>query len=436
MKAMRTNPITAFPAEAYRTPVFRTRSRFGGVLGLSEPAAIERVLVDNVQNYRKSPQQQRRLVPALGDGLLTAEGEVWRSERRIAAPLFSPRAVTGLFGDMADAAGALADSWHTTLTPGGTLDLTDEYQALTYDIVSRTVFSGSLDGDRLHLHEHMAVYFDTIGRVDLATFLNLPRWVPTVAGVRAGPSLRVFRRTVARAVAERRRQRAEHPAQAHDLLDRLIEARDPQTGLAMPNELVFDNALTVLAAGHETSANALTWISYLLAAFPWADEALLAELRGLGGRPVRHPDLDRLPFARAVVEEAMRLYPPVPFLGRQALGPDTLSGEAVERGDNIFISPWLVHRHRALWEEPDLFAPERFLGERRGQIPRGAYLPFGLGPRTCIGQAFAMQEILTVLAVLLPRFRFGLPDGDMEVMPQSRITLRPRGGMRLTIAHR
>lgn len=432
-RALRANPITAFPRVAYERPYYVT-PQGARLIVMSDPEAVERVLVDNAAAYLKSPQQQRRIQPALGEGLLTAEGDRWRAERRIAAPLFSPRAVGLLLGDMAQAAQELSARWAAPRE--AVVDLADAYQVLTYDIVSRTVFSGSLDADRAHLHEHMAVYFDTVGRVDLMSFLNLPDWVPNPAVRRAAPSLKVFHDAVARAVAERRAARAAGEPPSGDLFDRLIAARDPETGEAMPEPLLFDNALTFLAAGHETSANALVWLSYLLARFPWADEALAAEVRPFEGQAVDAATLDRLPFARRLVEEAMRLYPPVPFLGRQAAEPDRLAGRDIPAGTNLVIAPWLIHRHRQLWEEPDLFAPDRFLPGRREAIPRGAYLPFGLGPRICIGLAFAMQEILTALAVLVPAWRFELVDGDAGIMPQSRITLRPVDGMRLRVVPR
>ncbi|HVZ51241.1 MAG TPA: cytochrome P450, partial [Pseudolabrys sp.] len=188
--------------------------------------------------------------------------------------------------------------------------------------------------------------------------------------------------------------------------------------------------------GHETTGNALTWIAYLLTLFPEAEAELLAEMESeLGGKPAPAGSLERLPFTRAAIEETMRLYPPAPFMGRQAIEADELAGEKVAAGTEILIAPWVLHRHRLLWQEPELFRPERFSPERRGQIARGAYIPFGLGPRICIGMGFAMQEILTVLSVVLPRFRFALAKGA-EVVPRSRITLAPRDGMRMVVTPR
>ena len=430
-RVVRENPIATIPQPCYEKSTVWLGRWWRPLLFLSEPAAIERVLIHNAANYRKSDQQQRRLKPALGDGLVTAEGETWRSGRRIAAPLFSPKAIAALFDDMAEAATAMSMRWQSEVA-AGPLDLTGEYKRLTYDIVSRTVFSGALDAERVKLHHEMALYFDTIGRVDLSTLLDLPQWVPTLAHWRAASSIAAFRKVVRR-VTDDRLAACAKGASFGDLLDRLSLARDPQTGETMSEAIVSDNVLTFLAAGHETTANALTWISYLLAIFPDTEEQVVEELqRELAGRTATADSLERLPFTRAVVEEALRLYPPAAFLGREASEPDVLAGEHVAAGTPILIAPWVVHRHRLLWEDPDLFDPDRFSPTRRGTIARGAFIPFGLGPRICIGMGFAMQEILTVLSVIVPRFRLALP-ASADVMPRTRITLAPRDNLIMTV---
>ncbi len=436
IRAARDNPISGFPEAAYNAPVVSFGRALGGFLLVNDPAEIERMLVRDVDNYPKSNQQQRRLRPALRDGLVTAEGELWRAGRRITAPLFSPRALAGtILDDMIAVTTDMADRWEA-MGDSAPVDLLAETVRLTYDIISRTVFSGALDADRMVVHENMALYFETIGRIDLASFFNLPEWLPSLARRRARPALSGFRDTVGRAVAARRAERQAGAASHGDLLDRLVDATDPETGKGMPEEVVFDNVLTFLAAGHETTANTLAWLGYLLAMFPWADERVLAELRAtVGGETLRREHFERLPFTRAVIDEALRLYPPAPFLGREAKAADTLAGEKVHAGQQILISPWIVHRHRALWAAPELFAPDRFLGEAKAAIPRGGYLPFGLGPRICIGQAFAIQELIAALAILLPRFRFTLPRRP-EPVPQARITLRPRDGLPILIRRR
>ncbi len=432
IRAMRTNPITAFAQQAYEAPVLEVGT-FEKVILVNDPKSIEHVLVTNAGNYRKSVQQQRRLQPALGEGLLTAEGEAWRSARRIASPLFNPKAIGLLYDDMDAAARAMRDRWRDRTAPGAPMDLAAEFQRLTYEIVSRTVFSGALDEDRARIHASMAIYFDTFGRVDLASMLNLPLWLPTPAALRARPALAVFRSIVDRVVAARH---TDPDREIRDLLDRLMRAPDPNTGKAMPQAAVSDNVLTFLAAGHETTGNALAWIAYLLALFPKAEAAVVAELASVfGAGPLAPEAFDRLNFTRAVVNEALRLYPPAPFIGREALADDSLMGRRIAAGTEVLISPWIVHRHRRLWQDPDAFRPERFLPPALEAIERGAFIPFGLGPRICIGQGFAMQEILIVLATILPAFHFHLAE-PAAVVPQSRITLRSAGGMPMIVTAR
>jgi cytochrome P450 len=432
IRALRANPITVFGTEAYEKPAMQIGLR-RNVLLISDPDAISRVLVDNAANYRKSVQQQRRLQPALGEGLLTAEGDAWRTARRVAAPLFAPRSVGSLFDDMLCAAEAMLERWSERSNLAQPVDLCAEFQRLTYEIVSRTFFSGALDADRARIHAHMAIYFDTIGRIDLASVLGLPAWLPSLAARRARPSIRFFRAVVEQVVARRLNELERSDV---DPLDRLLHVTDPTTGEALSAGSVSDNVLTFLAAGHETTGIALAWILYLVALSPPTEQAVLDELRRvLGGAPVTREKLGRLTFTQAVVSEALRLYPPAPFIGRQALGRDDLAGHEVRQGMQILISPWIVHRHRELWPEPDAFMPQRFLDGGLDRLQRGAYLPFGLGPRVCIGQGFAVQEIMTVLATILPAFSFKIADPE-TISPLARITLRPQAGMAMLVRPR
>lgn len=431
IKALRNNPITAFSLEAYTRPVVTLGWR--DVVLVNDPEAIERVLVHNAGNYRKSRQQQRLLRPALGHGLLTAEGENWRSTRRIVAPLFTPKATMIYFEDMRVAAKAMLDRWNEAGSTGEPVDLCAEFQRLTYEIVSRSVFSGVLDEDRARIHAHMAIYFDTVGRIDLAGMFNLPNWWPSINNWRAGRSLSIFRSTVDRVVSQRS---ADKDREAIDLLDRLMYSSDPISGRILPDDELTDNVLTFLAAGHETTGNALGWIVYLLALFPDVLADVLQELRdSFDGEAVTADRFNRLVLTRAVVNEALRLYPPAPFIGREAIEDDELCGLRVRKRAQVLISPWIVHRHRALWSDPDAFRPERFMLAEGNAIARGAFIPFGLGPRICIGQGFAVQEILTVLATILPKFSFELVRPE-SVFPQARITLRPSNGISMMLRSR
>ena len=253
----------------------------------------------------------------------------------------------------------------------------------------------------------------------------------------ARPALRYFHGEIGRVVAERRALLARDAAAApDDLLTMLLTATDPEDGRPMDDRQVIDNVITFIGAGHETTANALCWTLYLLSEYPWADERVHDELtRVLNGRLPEAEDVAKLTYTRQVLEEAMRLYPPAPFLGREAAAADELGGHPVKPGTQLLVSPWIIHRHQMLWDEPDLFDPERFAPGKREAIHRFGYLPFGAGPRICIGMAFAMQEAVLLLATMLQRYRFKLIDPD-KVDPHSTITLRPRGGMRMRIEPR
>jgi cytochrome P450 len=209
----------------------------------------------------------------------------------------------------------------------------------------------------------------------------------------------------------------------------LLDARDSETGAALSDDVIHDNLVTFIGAGHETTANALTWTLFLLSEFPSEFDRLAAEVDAVAGRKAPTADeISRLTVVRMIAEESMRLYPPVPYISRQAVAGDMLGGKTITPNTRVVISPWIVHRHRTLWEEPDLFEPERFAPGRRPLIPRFAYLPFGAGPRICVGAAFAMQEIVVALAMIAQRFRPRLAEGA-KIEPVARITLRPAHGM-------
>jgi cytochrome P450 len=422
------NLVTAFSDRTYRDPIVRRHFMGMDTWIVSDPEAVKHVLLDNAQNYRKSSQQQRRLTPALRDGLLTSEGESWRWQRRTTAPSFQHKRIVGFAPAMVAAAEDMLGRWDAE--PAAERDIAAEMMALTYDVLSRTVFGRDAHTNAARMGEAFALYFDTVGRLDLASFLNLPEWVPTLGRMRARPALAYFNSEIGRIVRERRAVLDYSPdAAPDDLLTMLLTARDPESGRPMDEAQVIDNVVTFIGAGHETTANALCWTFYLLSEFPWAEARVADEIaRELQGEAPGAADVAKLVYTRQVLEEAMRLYPPAPFLGREAVGEDVLGGHKVTPGTQIFTAPWLIHRHETLWDQPDLFDPERFAPGRRDEIHRFAYLPFGAGPRICIGMSFAMQEAILLLTTILQRYRLTLRPGH-EVEPLATITLRPRGGL-------
>ena len=279
----------------------------------------------------------------------------------------------------------------------------------------------------------MAAYFDTIGRIDPFDILNLPNFVPRLGRVRVRKTLRFFEAAIDRLIASRQRKPARRGART-DILGLLLDALDPATGKAMTPAEVRSNILTFIAAGHETTANALTWSLFLLSqSADWRDLVRSETNRELAG-PIETLS-DRLLVTRAVIEEAIRLYPPIAAISRVALGPDLLAGQAVRPGSMVVVAPYVLHRHRRLWDAPDAFDPCRFLGDERRKIDRFKYLPFGGGARSCIGSAFALQEATLVLATIVHEFDFRLA-ADHDVWPLLRVTLRPAGGLPMFVSSR
>jgi cytochrome P450 len=433
-RALRKNSITAWRIEAYEEPYVADRNQLGGFVLLNDPDLIRRVFIDNAANYPKDDLQLEKLTPAVGQGLLTSDGELWRLQRRTVAPLFQPNAVARYLPPMAASVDEMLTRWDEHARSGTVVDIAREMTALTYDIISRTVFSHEIETPPEVMGEAITTYFEALGRIDLWDVLPLPRWLPRPAFIKARPAQKIFREEVRRLLERRRARLAAGGTLPADLVTRLMEARDPETGAPLSDAVIHDNLVTFIGAGHETTANALAWTLFLLSEFPDADAQLADEARTLSAIP-SEDEISRLAGTRMILEESMRLYPPVPFMSRQAVGRDTLGDAQVVRGTRIIIAPWVLHRHRKLWDAPDDFRPERFAPERRNAIPRFAYLPFGAGARICVGATFAMQEALLTLAMIARRFRLRLVEGA-TIAPFARMTLRPLNGLPMRIAPR
>jgi len=425
IREMGRNPIAAFGIHAYQERYIYSRNWVQDFMLVGDPDGIKYVLLDNAANYRKSIQFQRLTRPALGNGLVNAEGASWRFQRRVTAPMFQPRHIADFAGVMREAADAMLARWEA-MPDGAEIDAADEMMQLTYAIISRTLFSNDVTMQYGKMSQALAVYLETQGKVSVARTLGLPNWFPTPDNLRARGPLKFFRGELMGLIARRKAQLAAEPERArHDFLDLLLTTRDPEGGALFGDAEVFDNVLTFVFAGHETTSNALAWTLYLLALYPDSDARAAAEAAAGG----------ELVYARMVLEEAMRLYPPAPIISRDSVGEDTLGGFKIRPKTSIMISPWVLHRHRKLWDDPDYFDPERFAPGRREKIHRFAYLPFGAGPRVCIGTGFAMQEAVIILSSILRRYRLELVPG-FPVEPLARLTLRPRHGVRMRVYKR
>lgn len=397
----------------------------------NSPDSVQHVLLDHADNYVKSPLLRRSLRPLLGQGLLIGEGAPWRRQRRMMAPMFSPRRVLGFVPAMTAASEAMLARWDA-LPPDRPADIADQMMQLALEIIGRTMFSDDLGGAIAVLGRAVTEYQLSRGRSRLIDLLGLPRRVPRPGERAAARAVARIDRTIGGLIARRR----ENGADAEDLLTLLLAARDAETGEPMSDTQIRDEVATILLAGHETTASALAWTWYLLSGDSTVAARLHAELAAvLGGRAPTAEDLPNLVYARMVLEEAMRLYPPVHSFSRQAMAEDRIAGRRIPAGAVVIIAPWLLHRHRKLWEEPDRFNPENFAPARAAARPRFAYLPFGGGPRRCIGASLAMTEALVILAMVAQRYTPRLVPHH-RVMPIGLITLRPEGGMPMFLDRR
>ncbi len=370
------------------------------------------------------------LGPALGDGLLTAEGAHWRWQRRAAAPAFQPAKVAALAPAMLQSARDTRDRW--LADPGRTLGLNHEMMRTTFDIILATMLSGPGAVDAARFEQAITDTLTPIGWSLALTLMRLPDWTPYPGRRRAERATAHLRAATGRLVAERRRSGATPP----DLLTLLQAAADPEDGRAMSDGELVDNLLTFIAAGHETTALGLAWTLHLLSRHPEVEARVLAEIDAVtGGEEVEPAHLERLPYARQVFSESMRLYPPAPMLSRMAREAVDLGGLQLRPGALVIMPVYALHRHRRLWDEPERFDPERFAPEAAAARHRFAFMPFGGGPRVCIGGAFAMQEAVAVLAVLLQRLRVRDTGGPAPV-PTMRVTLRPSPEVRVTVEPR
>jgi len=431
---LRRNPLEVWSRAHYEQPILIGRSIMGVRAVVNEPAAVRRIFLDNAANYRKDALQLRVLGPGLGRGLLTVDGEDWRAQRRALAPLFSPRQIAGFAPAMSRVAAAVVE-WLAPRREGRVVDVSQEMARVTLEVLEQTLFSQGLGRDASDFQVAVTRYFDTIGRLDPLDLIGAPRFIPRLGRLRGRGTLEFFARAVDEIIGARKRLLSAGAVPPNDILTLLLAAQDPETGKGMSEDDVRANIVTFIGAGHETTANALTWTLYLLSQSPEWRTRVEREIDA-------HFDPDRaetlaeaLPVTKAVVEEALRLYPPAANLSREAIGADVLAGRRIPPGTVVTVSPFLLHRHRLLWRDPDAFDPERFMGANRDLIDRYAYIPFGAGPRVCIGMGFAMLEVMAVLGHLLRAFRFDLAPGH-PVTPVARITLRPEHGMKMIVRRR
>ena len=432
IRASSENPFEIIPLEAYEQPIYLSKSPLGKLLMVNDPEGVRRILLDNVANYPKNDLEIEFFSAMFGEGLLSAPFAKWRTHRKVMAPSFGIRTVESYAPAMVEATVAFARRWDAQ-PEFSEVDIAAEMNALTLKIICRTMFSS--DAEELAACAHEALEFAQrsmdFGLLDILPVIGPWRIKRTVNAIRA--HFRGMDAAIYRLIDERENIRDEAPK---DFLTRLIVAKDPDNGMGLNATEVRDEVITIFMAGHETTAVTMTWVWYLLSQHPAEEAKLHEELDAvLGGRDPTVEDLASLRYTRMIIEESMRLFPPAPGMSiRQATAADEVCGFKVMPGQQLLISPWILHRHRRLWDNPERFDPTRFTKEASEKRPRFSYLPFGGGPRVCIGATLALTEATLILAVLGQRFRLRLKE-QQEIKLQTRITLRPKNGM-VTILER
>jgi unspecific monooxygenase len=418
MVAMRKSAIGTWAQRAYEEDIIPGRFFGRGSFILNTPDAIRHVLVDNYENYTRTPTGIRVLRPMLGEGLLIAEGRSWKHQRRTLAPAFTPRAVSMMVPHML----AVTEETIAQLqaATGAPVDLREAMQRMTLEIAGRTMFSFGMSRHGPALRAFVNEYGNGLARPHFLDLL-LPLSWPSPRDFARARFRKRWTQFVGMLMAERRAAGKNDGAPPRDLFDLMEAARDPETGDAFTDAQLGDQVATMILAGHETTGTALFWALYLLALDPATQNRLAAEVPGATVNGAL--EIERLKFTRAVVDETMRLYPPAFLVARAAIAPDTVAGLPVRKNDVILIAPWLLHRHEKLWREPNAFIPSRFMP---GAPPpdRFAYLPFGVGPRICIGAHFALVEAILALAKLIGAFRIELIDRE-PVVPVGVVTTQP-----------
>jgi cytochrome P450 len=430
LPAVRRDPTGVFLKAARRfgdVAYFKIGPRRGYLI--TNPADIRHVLQDNARNYHKSPLYQK-LRMSIGNGLLTSEDDFWLRQRRIAQPAFHRQKISGLAGVMAQAARETADEWQSIAADGRAVDVSEEMMRFTRTVVLRALLGADLGAYADKVDEAWVIINERVGESFWS--LGIAERFQRAKARQFDEARAVLRQAVDHVITERRR----NPSDSADLLSMLMDVRDEDTGEGMTDEQLRVEVTTFLLAGQETTSLALTWTWYLLSQHPAVRERLEHELDTvLAGRAPEYSDLAQLPYTRMVIDEALRLYPPAWGLSRQALADDTLGGFRLPKGWLAFVIPYVLHRLPAYWKDPDTFDPERFSPERSVDRPKFVYLPFGAGPRQCIGNQFALIEAHLSVATLAQRYRMQLVKGH-RVEPWPLITLRPRFGMPMIIETR
>jgi len=430
LSAMGHNPITATTQVTRVRPYVFTTMYRQNLLVPCSPDFIKYVFVENGQNYGMNSIRQAILKPVLKNGLLTAEGAVWRRARRALSPLFTPRSTENFAPQMKSAVEAALPE---LFTQTDTVDFSEAMQRLTYIVLSDTLFSGEIASEGEAVLRDVSTFLTALGKVDPLDILGLPNFIPRPTKLRGFAAVRRLRARVADLARDRRARIDQGQNVPDDFLTLLINTRDADGALS--DAEIEDHILTFIGAGHETTSRALSWMCYLISQDTKARARMETEIDNLDMSLAPKDWAEHLPWTMACFEESLRLFPPAPIISRFAREADRYNNVEIPKDCNVLVNLWALHRHEKLWERPDSFDPARFYGGARARIDRFQYLPFGMGRRVCIGQKFALQEAAILIALIFKsrRFDYAAPKPPWPLM---RITLQPEGGMPMRVSAR
>jgi len=422
---IRRDPLAAYTALSRQYgDVVRVRFVLWPTYLLFHPDHVQHVLQEKHTNYSKDLYTYRVLKPVLGEGLATNDGPPWLRQRRLMQPAFNRQRLAAQGEVITAACDAMLRRWEDIARRGAPLDVAAEMRHLTLVIAGQTLFRIDLSGEA----ENAGAAFEVVNEL-LADYVYSPL-PPFAVPTRRSLRLRAARRTLDRLVFGVIAERRQHGRDSGDLVSALLMARDEQTGEGMTDRQVRDEVMTLLSAGHETTASTLSWALYLLSHHEDVRRRLQAEVAGDG--VVTVADLARMPYTTMVLEETLRLYPPAWSFGRKAIRDDEIGGYDIPAGTLVWVSPYVTQRHPRFWERPEEFDPERFTEQQSAMRPRFAHFPFGSGPRICIGSYLAMMVARLVLVSVVRRYRLRLAPGA-RVEPEAQLTLRPRHGLPMVL---
>jgi cytochrome P450 len=419
----RRNLLAAFEEQAFEYDFVSMKLLAREIFLCNSPDSVQFAFSTKNDSFeRKSPAHRKSLEPLLGDGLLVSDGDTWQRRRRIIAPTVHISRLSEFVPIMVDTARKARERW-ARLDQPAEIDALSEMAQLTAEIICCTVFGRQLGRDRaLEVIEGFTEYQRHIGPIDIMSLLGLPDWLPRLRSPSVYRSAKRIHAVLDELIASHSAQRDRDES---SIVDRLLDARDEETRAPLDPRALRNEAAVLLMAGHETTANSLAWTWYILSQTPQIESRLQAELdHVLGGRLPTLADVPKLVYTRAIFEEVLRLYPPVPLLTREALCEETFQGRRIRKGSLIVVCPWLLHRHRKLWSKPDHFIPERFMPGGERPASKFAYIPFSVGPRICSGMAFGLTEAILCMATVAQAFMLRFEPGQrVEVV--CRLTLRP-----------